>query len=69
MYFCAASVIGLLAVDVAHKNKEMNWIELNWKMMIMMCDDGSEPSELWLGKIRRSYKYYSIVAMAEIGLR
>jgi hypothetical protein len=24
MYFCAVSVIGLLAVDAAHKNKELN---------------------------------------------
>jgi hypothetical protein len=26
MYFCAASVIDLVAVDAAHKNKELNWI-------------------------------------------
>jgi hypothetical protein len=26
MYFCAVSVIGLLAVDAAHKNKELNRI-------------------------------------------
>jgi hypothetical protein len=25
MYFCAASVIGILAVDAAHKNKELNY--------------------------------------------
>jgi hypothetical protein len=25
MYFCAVSVISLLAVDAAHKNKELNY--------------------------------------------